>query len=84
MTRKPWDPFLPEGDALVAAASGVTTMVSTTLQEPIKCGSMGRKGLYYIIIYTYIHVIKTDLIVIYIYIYVCVQYRYVYIYIVKI
>jgi len=80
LTRKPWDPFLPEGDALVAAASGVTTMVSTTLQEPIKCGSMGRKGLYYIIIYTYIHVIKTDLIVIYM----CVYNIDMYIYIVKI
>lgn len=32
VSGKPWDPFLPEGDALVTAASGVTTMVSTTLQ----------------------------------------------------
>ena len=39
----------------------------------------GKKGsILYYNIYTYIHVIKADLIVIYIYI--CVQYRYVYIY----
>ena len=43
----------------------------------------GKKGsILYYNIYTYIHVIKADLIVIYIYM--CVQYRYVYIYIVKI
>mmetsp|Transcript_45146 Transcript_45146/g.55285 ORF Transcript_45146/g.55285 Transcript_45146/m.55285 type:complete len:327 (+) Transcript_45146:59-1039(+) len=30
---KPWDPFLPESDTLVAAAGTMTTVVTTTLKE---------------------------------------------------
>jgi len=29
---KPWDPFLPENDAVVTAATGLSSVVSTTLQ----------------------------------------------------